>query len=94
MKADQAWQAVLGQLQVEMPKSTFDTWVRGAEFVAYEDGSLVIGVHNDYARGWLENRLTSTISRKMSGLMSRTVDVRFVVWHRLSYRRGNRGENS
>ncbi|MBW2648152.1 MAG: chromosomal replication initiator protein DnaA [Deltaproteobacteria bacterium] len=75
-----AWQAVRGHLQMEMDKASFDTWIKDTEFVAYEDGSLVIGVHNDYARGWLENRLTSTISRKMSGLMGRTVEVRFVVW--------------
>jgi len=36
MKAEQAWQAALGQLQMEMPKATFDTWVRDTELVAYE----------------------------------------------------------
>jgi len=80
MKADQAWQAALGQLQMEMPKATFDTWVRGAEMVTYEDGSFVIGVPNAYARDWLEGRLASTIKRLLTGLMNRSVDVRFVVW--------------
>ena len=28
MKAEQAWQAVLGQLQMDMPKASFDTWVQ------------------------------------------------------------------
>ena len=79
-EARKAWQAVRGHLQMEMDKANFDTWIKDTEFVAYEDGSLVIGVHNDYALGWLENWLTSTISRKMSGLMGRTVEVRFVVW--------------
>jgi chromosomal replication initiator protein len=79
-EARKAWQAVRGHLQMEMDKASFDTWIRDTEFVAYEDGALVIGVKNDYARGWLENRLTSTISRKMSGLMSRSIDVRFIVW--------------
>jgi len=31
MKAEQAWQAAQGQLQLEMPKAAFDTWVRGAD---------------------------------------------------------------
>lgn len=80
MNASQAWQAALGQLQVEMPKSTFDTWVREAELVAYEDGSFVIGVNNAYARDWLEGRLKSTATRILTGIMNRTVEVRFVVW--------------
>ena len=82
MNADQAWQAVLGQLQVEMPKSTYDTWVKDAEFVAYEDGSFVIGVGNAYARDWLESRLKSTTTRMLTGMMNRSVELRFVVWQK------------
>lgn len=80
MKPDQAWQAAVGQLQMEMPKAAYDTWVRGAELLTYEDGSFVIGVPNAFARDWLHNRLSSTITRRLSGVMNRTVDVRFVVW--------------
>lgn len=79
MNANQAWQAALGQLQVEMPKGTFDTWVRDAELVAYEDGSFVVGVNNAYARDWLESRLKSTVTRMLGGMMNRTIEVRFVV---------------
>ena len=81
MKAEQAWQAALGQLQLEMPKASFDTWVRDARFLAYEDGAFIIGLQNAYARDWLEKRLTSTIVRMLTGIMDRTVEVRFVVWH-------------
>jgi chromosomal replication initiator protein len=80
MKADQAWQATQGQLQLEMPKAAFDTWVRGAEFFSYEDGTFVISVKNAYARDWLENRLSSTVTRVLTGMMNRTVEVRFIVW--------------
>ena len=47
MKPEQAWQAALGQLQMEMPKATFDTWVRDTIFVSFEDGVFVIGVANE-----------------------------------------------
>ena len=80
MKAAQAWQAALGQLQMEMPKAAFDTWVRDAELLSYEDGSFMIGVQNAYARDWLESRLSSSITRLLTGIMNRTVEVRFTVW--------------
>jgi chromosomal replication initiator protein len=54
--------------------------VREAELVAFEDGSFVIGVNNAYARDWLESRLRSTVTRMLTGMMNRTVEVRFVVW--------------
>lgn len=83
MKAEQAWQAAAGQLQVEMSKAAYDTWVRDTEFLSYEDGSFIIGVQNAYARDWLESRLASTIVRLLTGIMNRTVEVRFVVWNNL-----------
>ena len=80
MNAERHWQAALGQLQMEMPRAAFDTWVRDAEFIAYEDGEFVIGVQNAYARDWLEDRLLSTAKRVLTGILGRTVGVKFVVW--------------
>jgi chromosomal replication initiator protein len=80
MKAEQAWQAATGQLQLEMPKPVFDTWVSEADLIAYEDGEFIIGVPNAYARDWLENRLSSTVTRLLTGIMNRAVCVRFAVW--------------
>ena len=80
MKAEQAWQATAGQLQMDMPKAAYDTWVRDAELISYEDGTFMIGVQNAYARDWLESRLSSTIKRLLTGIMNRSVETRFVVW--------------
>jgi chromosomal replication initiator protein len=80
MKAEHAWHAALGQLQMEMPKAAFDTWVRDTELISHEDGTFIVGVHNAYARDWLESRLSTSIVRILSGLMNRTAEVRFIVW--------------
>mgnify|MGYP000913844827 CR=1 FL=1 len=82
MNAQQAWQNLIGQLQSEMAKASFDTWVRSSELVKFEDNVFTIGVHNAYARDWLESRLSSTIIRHLTGLMNERVDVKFVVWHK------------
>lgn len=80
MKAERAWQATLGQLQMEMSKAAYETWLSEAELVSYEDGSFIVGVPNGYARDWLESRLTSTVKRLLSGIMNRSVEIRFIVW--------------
>ena len=79
MNAEQAWQSVLGQLQMEMPRASFDTWVRDTRPVSYHDGTLTISVRNAYARDWLESRLASTISRLLLGIMNVSVAVNFIV---------------
>ena len=79
MEPEQAWQSALGQLQMEMPQASFDTWVRDTALISYEDGLFTIGVESVYARDWLDSRLTSTVNRLLMGMMNRAVEVRFVV---------------
>lgn len=82
MNAEHAWQATLGQLQLEMSKAAFDTWVSSAEFLGYNEEAhcFEIGVKNAYARDWLEDRLSATIARLLTGMMGNTVTTHFKVW--------------
>jgi len=53
MDAEQAWQSALGQLQMEMPKASFDTWVRDTQVTSYEDGlSLLLYTMHMPVIGW------------------------------------------
>jgi chromosomal replication initiator protein len=79
MKPEKVWKAALGELQLQMTKATFDTWVKQTHVVAYEDGTFIIGVQNGYAKDWLENRLHGTIQRTLTSILNRSVEVRFVV---------------
>ena len=82
MDAQTAWQAAVGQLQMEMSKASFETWVRSTEVVTYAEGHFTIGVHNAYARDWLEKRLTSSVCRILCGLMDGPQTVEFIVHHK------------
>ncbi|MQC24936.1 MAG: hypothetical protein DWG81_03210, partial [Chloroflexi bacterium] len=79
MKPEQVWQAALGELQLQLPAATFDTWLRGSRVLAHEEGLFVVGVASGYAKDWLERRLHATIARTLSGIVGRTVEVRFSV---------------
>ena len=79
MDGQQAWQSALGQLQMEMPKASFDTWVRDTRILSYDGNTLTVGVRNAYARDWLESRLSSTATRLLMGILNQDVDVQFVV---------------
>ena len=82
MQTDDIWQTTLGQLQLQMPRTTYDTWVKHSQGLAYEDGTFVVGVPNGYARDWLEERLHNMIKRTLQGVHGRSVEVRYVVWTR------------
>lgn len=75
-----AWESVIRQLQMDMPRASFETWVRDTSVASYQDGVLEIGVRNAYARDWLASRLVSTVARLLAGMLDRSdVEVRFVI---------------
>jgi chromosomal replication initiator protein len=74
-----AWQATLGQLQLQLNRSTFDTWLKGSEVLAYEDGEFVIRVRHAYAKDWLDKHLKPQITQTLGSIFKRTVQVNFVV---------------
>jgi chromosomal replication initiator protein len=75
MRAEHAWQATIGQLQLEMSKASFDTWVSSAQFLGYDEetGLFTIGVKNAYARDWLDDRLSAKLSRLLTGMIGKPV---------------------
>jgi chromosomal replication initiator protein len=75
----EVWEIARSQLRLQMTKSTYETWVRDTEFLAYEDGAFVIGVPNAYARDWLSLRLRPLIKRTLASIIGRAVDVTFIV---------------
>jgi chromosomal replication initiator protein len=79
VNAESIWQAALGELQLQMTKATFDTWVKQTHVIAHEDGAFIVGVQNGYAKDWLENRLLSVIKRTLTGIVGHSVEIRFVV---------------
>jgi len=79
MDPKQVWQAVLGELQLQMTRATFDTWLKNTHVVSADNGLFVIGAPNTYAVQWLENRLLSAIQRSANRVAGRSVELRFVV---------------
>jgi chromosomal replication initiator protein len=79
MNSELAWKATLGELELQMTKATFNTWLRDASLVSAEDGTYVVGVRNDYAKDWLESRLSGTITRTLSTIAGKPVVVDFIV---------------
>lgn len=75
------WQSALGELELQMTRATFDTWLRETRCLGLDDDTtLIISVKNGYAVEWLENRLYPVIRRTLQRLTGQEMNVRFVVW--------------
>jgi chromosomal replication initiator protein len=81
MDTDQVWQATLGQLQLQMTRATYDTWIKDTRIVAQDGARLVIGTKSAFAKDWIENRLAATINRVINNVLGKSVDIAFTVDH-------------
>lgn len=69
------WTATLNELQLQMSKATFDTWVKPTFPIGFrvEGDELVIGVRNAYAKQWLDNRLYGMVERTLVHVLGRSI---------------------
>ena len=68
--AREVWRAVLGDLQLQLPRPTFETWLKTTEGIAHDDNAFVVEVPNSFAVEWLERRMYHALQktlRKVSG---------------------------
>ncbi len=73
------WKSVLGQLQLQMTRATYNTWVKDTHIISQNEQTMVIGTKSAYAKDWLENRLFTTISRTVTNIVGHSIDIQFIV---------------
>ena len=74
---DGIWEKVLQNLSLELPETTFETWVRdtNAKGTDPDTNELIIEVPHTFARDWLQSRLPN----KLKELLPTGLEARFVV---------------
>jgi len=77
----EAWQMVLGQLRPEMTRADFKTWVDPIIPLGFNGNpeKFRIAVMNDFNQKFINSRFNSRISRLLSGLYKRDVEVEVIV---------------
>lgn len=73
------WRSAFLQLELQLDKPNFDTWLRDAQLVGFEDETFVIGVRNKYAVDMLTYRLNRAVMRIMEDVVGAPVQMRFEV---------------
>lgn len=75
----QIWETTLGQLQLQVPRSSYDTWFKGTRGISLEEESLTIAVATPFAAEWLERRMAPLILKTVAGVATRPLQVHFQV---------------
>ena len=73
------WAATLDLLEQELPRATFETWLRPTEGHSVQGNDLTVLVASPHDAEWLEQRLYQTILRALRQGSEQKLDVRFAL---------------
>jgi hypothetical protein len=73
------WRATLGQLSLQLNRSTYTNWVEGTKPVSYADGVLTVRARHIMARHILSERLHESIEMTISSLARMPITIRYTV---------------
>jgi len=79
MQADKIWQAALGELQLQVSKANFNTWLKDTRGIDYSGGVFTVAVPTAFIAEWLKSRLYSVVCRILSAITGQSTDVSFLV---------------
>ena len=75
-----AWNATYNQLELQLDRASFDTWLRPSMLLGVENGIYIVGVHNSYAQDMLQHRLYRNVRRVLSDVLGQMTELRFEVY--------------
>ena len=77
--ADQAWRAVLGKLELAIPRHSFETWLEGTKGLSIKENTLSVETISAFSASYLEERMLPVIESKVRESLSEDYTVKFVV---------------
>jgi chromosomal replication initiator protein len=77
--AHRVWHTALGQLQLQVTRPNYDTWLKDTVGLSTDNGSFVIGTPSDFVSEWLSAKMGPVIAKTVSNILGRTLDLRFQV---------------
>jgi chromosomal replication initiator protein len=79
MSPQEFWDQVLVQLQTQLSRPTFETWIKTAALEELSDHCIRIRTPNPFARNWLQKYYLSAIAQSVEKVAGHNLDIQFTV---------------
>lgn len=80
MNNTELWQAVLGEIELSISKANFSTWFKNTMILSNENGKVIIGVPNGFAKEWLENKYNTYIFKALKNYQDNIREISCVIY--------------
>ncbi len=79
MEFEQIWQTALGEIEIQISKPNFATWLKNSRLLDKQEGVVLVGLPNNFAKEWVENKYQKIILNALRNLDQGTKKVQFTV---------------
>lgn len=83
MDLDQIWQSTLGEMEVQLSKAHFVTWMKNSRLIDKKDGTLYVALPNNFAKEWVENKYQKNLLGILRNLDGSVKKIEFVVGNKI-----------
>ncbi|MFH1822798.1 MAG: chromosomal replication initiator protein DnaA [Patescibacteria group bacterium] len=73
MNNNQIWQAVLGEIELNLSKANFTTWFKNTFISDFDDSQVIVCVPNTFTKAWLEKKYHKEISQALENITSKKI---------------------
>src|SRR5688500_6350963 len=73
------WQTVLGEIELSVSRASFVTWFKNTELISTENGEVVIGVPNIFAKQQLEVKFSDQLATTLHKNGVNVASIRFII---------------
>lgn len=80
MNNAELWQAALGEIELSISKANFSTWFKSTTIISNENGKVVIGVPNGFAKEWLENKYNTYIFKALRNFQDDIKEINCMIY--------------
>jgi chromosomal replication initiator protein len=77
--AREIWERALGELQIQISKANYSTWLKSSQGISYKDDVFLVGVPNTFIAEWLSKHLYPLARKTLTDIIGKNVNVQFIV---------------
>lgn len=73
MTNDQLWQAILGEIELNISKANFATWFKGTFISSIEEDQVIVGVPSGFVKTWMEGKFQKKIHFSIENILNKKI---------------------
>ena len=79
MDLEKLWQSALGEIEVQLSRANFATWLKNSRLVDKKEGTFYVTLPNNFAKEWVENKYNKNILGILRNMDNSARKVEFLV---------------